>query len=408
MGVVVLLGTAIGATATNPALSIAATALVAVLFEPVRVRVQRLANRLVYGERATPYEVLTRFSQRIAGTYATEDVLPRTARVIAEATGATRVVVWLRAGEALHPAARWPADDDGRPPEDLVLETGGLPVVEGADVVVPVRHRDELLGAVSLTKPPGDPLSHQDEVLLDSLVDQAGLVLSNVALTADLEARLQQISARSAELRASRQRIVATQDAERRRLERNIHDGAQQHLVALAVKLRLAHGMLARDPDRGGAMLAEIRAEIDDAIDTLSSLALGIYPPILEEHGIAAALEAQARVASIPVRITAGGIDRQPIETEAAVYFCCLEAMQNAAKYARGSLVEVVLDQERGVLTFAVRDDGVGFDTASTPTGSGLQGMADRLAAVGGSVQIVSSPGGGTRVAGRVPAVVFA
>ena len=408
VAIVVVLGGAVGARASHPLLSIGATALIAVLFEPARSRVQRFANRLVYGERATPYEILTRFSERLGGTYAIEDVLPRTARVIAEASGAARVVVWLRAGDALRAAAAWPAEVEGPPPEDLPLGTDPLPPIVGADAVVPVRHRDELLGAVSVTKPPGEPLSQQDHVLLGSLADQAGLVLSNVALTSDLEARLRQISARSAELRASRQRIVATQDAERRRLERNIHDGAQQHLVALAVKLRLARGMLLRDPDRGGAMLTEIRAEIDDAMDTLSSLALGIYPPILEEHGIAAALEAQGGVASIPVRVRASGIDRQPIETEAAVYFCCLEAMQNAAKHARASLVEVMLGLEGGVLTFTVRDDEVGFDAAGTQTGSGLQGMSDRLAAVGGSVEITSSPGGGTLVAGRVPAVVFA
>ncbi len=406
VGVVVLLGSAIGATTTNPALAIAATAVVAVLFEPVRVRVQRVANRLVYGERATPYEVLARFSERIGATYATEDVLPRTARVIAEGTGAERVDVWLRVGTTMRPGASWPVD--APPPAPVDLDGGALPAFPGTDAAVPVRHRDELLGAVTVRTQQGQTMTPAEAELLADLAGQAGLVLSNVRLTAELGSRLDEIARRSDELRASRQRIVTTQDAERRRLERNIHDGAQQHLVALAVKLRLARGLLARDAGRAATMLGELRVEVDDAIQTLSSLALGIYPPVLEERGIAAALEAQARVGTLPVTVTAEGVDRQPIETEAAVYFCCLEAIQNAAKYARASTVRVTIGHDGPNLTFEVRDDGVGFDTASTATGSGLQGMADRLSAVGGSVDVSSTPGGGTVVSGRVPAVVFA
>jgi signal transduction histidine kinase len=406
VGVVVLLGSAIGTTTTNPALSIAATAIVAVLFEPVRARVQRVANRLVYGERATPYDVLARFSERIGATYATEDVLPRTARVIAEGTGAERVDVWLRVGTTMRPGASWPADVP--PPAPVDHDGGTLPAFPDTDAAVPVRHRDELLGAVTVRTQQGQTMTPAEAELLSDLAGQAGLVLSNVRLTAELGSRLDEIARRSDELRASRQRIVTTQDAERRRLERNIHDGAQQHLVALAVKLRLARGLLARDAGRAATMLGGLRVEVDDAIQTLSSLALGIYPPVLEERGIAAALESQARVGTLPVTVTAGGVDRQPIETEAAVYFCCLEAIQNAAKYARASGVRITIGHDGPNLTFEVRDDGVGFDTASTATGSGLQGMADRLSAVGGSVDVSSTPGGGTVVTGRVPAVVFA
>jgi signal transduction histidine kinase len=258
-----------------------------------------------------------------------------------------------------------------------------------------------------VTKPRGEAMTPAETALLADLAGQAGLVLSNVRLTAELQARLEEIARRSAELKASRQRIVTTQDAERRRLERNIHDGAQQHLVALAVKLRLVRGMLAKDAHRATAMLGELRSEVDEAIDTLSSLALGIYPPVLEDRGIAAALEVQARVGAIPVAVVADGVDRQPIETEAAVYFCCLEAIQNAAKYAHASRVDVLLGHEGANLTFEVRDDGVGFDTAAV-AGSGLQGMVDRLSALGGSVEIASTPGAGTIVSGRVPAAVFA
>jgi signal transduction histidine kinase len=406
VAVVVLLGSAIGATTTNPALSIAATAIVALLFEPVRLRVQRVANRFVYGERATPYEVLSRFSERIAGTYATEDVLPRTARVIAEGAAAERVDVWLRVGDVLRAGASWPADADVPAPVPFHGEDR-LPFPD-VDAAVPVRHSDEMLGAITVTKPRGETMTPAEAALLADLAGQAGLVLSNVRLTAALQARLEEIGRRAEELKASRQRIVTTQDVERRRLERNIHDGAQQHLVALAVRLRLVRGMLAKDPRRAAAMLAELRAEVDDAIETLSSLALGIYPPVLEELGIAAALESQARVGTLPVTVSADGVDRQPIETEAAVYFSCLEAIQNAAKYAQASRVDVRIGLEGANLTFQVRDDGVGFDPAAAGAGSGLQGMADRLSALGGSVEITSTPGVGTVVTGRVPAVVFA
>ena len=406
VGVVVVLGSAIGAATTNPALSIAATALVAVLFEPVRVRVQRVANRLVYGERATPYDVLSRFSERIGGTYATEDVLPRTARVIAEGTGAERVGVWLRVGDEIHERASWPADDAA--PRSRPMSDGELPPLPDADATLPIRHREELLGAVTVAKPRGEPLTPGEAELLADLAGQAGLVLSNVRLTAELQVRLEEIGRRANELRASRQRIVTTQDAERRRLERNIHDGAQQHLVALAVKLRLARGILAKDPDRAATMLGELRSEVSNTIETLSSLALGIYPPVLEERGIAAALESQARIGTLDVAIVADGADRQPIETEAAVYFCCLEAIQNAAKYARASRVTVLLGHSGANLTFEVRDDGVGFDVSTTSSGSGLQGMVDRLSALGGWIEISSAPGTGTVVSGSVPAVVFA
>ncbi len=384
------------------ALSVAATGLVAVAFQSARERLQRWANRLVYGERASPYEVLAGFSERIADTYATEDVLPRTARVIAEGTGAERADVWLRIGDQVRRAASWP-DNDDEGPATLALIEGDLPVFDDTDHSVPVTYRDELLGCITVTKRRGDPLTPTESALLDDLAQQAGLVLSNVRLTAELEARLQRITEQTAELQASRQRIVAAQDAERRRLERNIHDGAQQHLVALAVKLRLARGLLAKDPARARTMLAELRGEVDEALDTLYSLALGIYPPLLEEQGIAPALAAQYTRTELPVHLETDGTGRYPIDTEAAVYFCVLEALQNAAKYARATTIDVRLTESANVLRFEVSDDGVGFEMNGGSVGTGLAGMRDRLAVLGGDAEVWSEPGRGTRVSGRVP-----
>jgi signal transduction histidine kinase len=380
-------------------LRIAATALVAVAFQPVRDRANGLANRLVYGDRATPYEVLARFGERVGETYASEDVLPRIARVIAEGTAAARSDVWLRLGDRLTLAASWPVAE---PRASFAIEGDELPSIE-ADRVAPVRHQGELLGAIAVTKPPSEPLAAGDTELVDRLAEQAGLVLANARLTADLEARLMQIVQQAADLRSSRQRIVAAQDEERRRLERNIHDGAQQHLVALAVKLRLAKIALQKDPEQGRRMLGEIKGEVDAALDTLRSLALGIYPPLLEEQGIAAALAAQYLRSSLPVRLEADGIGRYPIELEAAVYFCALEALQNAAKYANATAITIAFRERDGALEFSVADDGGGFDPGSNGIGTGIQGMRDRMAVFGGDAEIESSPGHGTIVRGRVP-----
>jgi signal transduction histidine kinase len=388
----------LGSFADSPALRIAATALVAVAFQPVRDRANRWANRLVYGARATPYEVLARFGDRVGETYASEDVLPRVARVIAEGTAAASAEVWLRLGDELRLTAAWPVAV-----EHVGLAIGDGPLPIEADRVAAVRHHGELLGAIAVHKRASEPLTHGEAELVDRLADQAGLILANARLTADLEARLDQIAVQAAELRASRQRIVTAQDDERRRLERNIHDGAQQHLVALAVKLRLAKTAIAADPARGRTMLEELGGEIDDALDTLRALALGIYPPLLEEQGVAPALAAQYVRSGLPVRMDADLEGRYPIEIEAAVYFAALEALQNAAKYANAAEIAIAIQPADGELRFSVRDDGIGFDPALAGHGSGLAGIRDRLAVFGGDATIESAPGEGTVVRGRVP-----
>ncbi len=382
------------------ALSIAATIVVAVLFQPLRDRMRRFANRVVYGERATPYDVLARFSERVGGSYAAEDVLPRTARVIAEGIGAARVEIWLRLGDTLSRDATWPASDGGE--AAVTVRAEELPPLH-ADRTVAVRRQDRLLGAIAVTKPRNEPFTPQDVNLVDRLAEQSALVLANVGLTADLESRLAMIKRQAAALQASRQRIVAAQDEERRQLERNIHDGAQQHLVALAVKLRLAKATLAKDPARGQEMLVALREQADDALETLQSLSLGVYPPLLEDQGIAAALAAQYMRTHLPVHLATPDIGRYPIEIEAAVYFCVLEALQNAAKYADADRIDVILAEEDHAVTFEVRDDGSGFDTAADGNGTGLHGIRDRLAVFGGDASIASAPGAGTTVRGRIP-----
>lgn len=398
VAVVVGIGSLFGDAQTeNLGLSIVATGVIAVAFQPVKERVQKFANRLVYGNRATPYEVLSEFSERMAETPATDVLLARMARILAEGTGARRADVWLKVGSELRPASSWPSDVD--PPEPLAITGPEIPWIPDVATAVAVRHQGELFGALSVTKPLNETLTPTEEKLLADLGRQAGLVLRNVQLTADLLARLD-------ELRASRQRLIAAQDETRRRLERNLHDGAQQQLVALKVGLSLAEG-IAEDLGEDGRplldMLGALKAQMGDALENLRDLARGIYPPLLAAEGLPSALASQARKASVPVDVQAGDIGRYEQDTEAAVYFCVLEALQNISKYAEATAVVLRLHEEDGVLHFEVTDDGKGFDPAETEKGAGSQNMVDRLEALDGHLDIRSAPGRGTSVLGAIP-----
>ncbi len=395
VAIVVGIGTLIGSGGQpNLGLSIAATAVVAIAFQPVRERLQTIANRLVYGDRATPYEVLSQFSESVADSYASDEVLPRMARVLAEGTGAMQASVWLCSGDLVHEAAAWPSLTTGG--EHASLRDGALPELPGADRAVAVQHQGVLLGALTVTKRKGESLTPIEDKLLADLASQAGLVLKNVGLTDELLQRLN-------DLRASRQRLVAAQDDERRRLERNLHDGAQQNLVALKVKVGLAKMFVDRDIDKVRTLLSELGDDADDALETLRNLARGIYPPLLADRGLKAALESQARKATVPVEVLAEGLGRYPQAVESAVYFCCLEALQNVQKYAGATRVTVTLSDAEGVFTFDVRDDGKGFEVALAQRGAGLTNMTDRIDALGGTLKVSSRPGQGTRIVGSLP-----
>jgi signal transduction histidine kinase len=372
--------------AYNPLLSAIAAAVVALAFQPVRQWARKLANRVVYGSRATPYEVLSNFAERIAGTYATDDVLPQMAQIVAEGTGAERTVVWLRLGDEL----RASASADGLPTTAVVpVEGNALPRTLDGDLALPVAQQGELLGAISVRMPRGESLTQSGERLITEVASQAGLVLRNARLVEDL--------------RASRQRLVTAQDQERRRIERNIHDGAQQQIVALAMKANLAVSLIGKDAEKERDLINQVKQDATNALENLRALARGIYPPLLADKGLAAALEAQVRTSPVPVAIEETGIDRYPQEAEATVYFCCLEALQNVVKYAQASRAVVRLSAPDGHLVFLVEDDGIGFDREARSYGTGMQGMSDRLAALGGELRVKSTPGSGTIVEGRLP-----
>ena len=270
--------------------------------------------------------------------------------------------------------------------------------------VAPACHSGQVLGLLVAERPAtGDLFSEEDERVLTELARQVGLALHNVSLDSALQASLDEVRRQAVELQASRARIVATADAERRKIERNLHDGAQQHLVALAVNLRLTRDLLNDDPETAAEMLDMLAGSVKDAIQELRDLAHGIYPPLLMDSGLAEALRASANRSPLDVVVEAEGLGRYPSDVEAAIYFCCLEALQNAAKHAPDAAVVIHLEEEAGTVRFEVADDGPGFDVSTKGSGHGFVNMNDRLGAIGGSVEWDSAPGAGTRIRGSIP-----
>jgi signal transduction histidine kinase len=392
-GIVLGIGTFVGHR-SGPVLTIAAAVTIALLFQPLRRRAQLFANRLVYGRRATPYQALSDFAGDMAGQLDLTEAVDRMVTVLAGATGADRAEAWIRVGTELRPAAIWPR---GSSPSTAIAigADDGLPPFEGVTRAAAVKHGGELLGALSLQKPKNEPLTSTEDELIVHLASQAGLVLRNAALTAELRATIE-------DLRASRRRLVEAQDAERRKIERNLHDGAQQQLIALTIHLALLEES-ADDPAVVRELAPAVKDGVRAALDDLRDLARGIYPPVLADQGLVPALQAQARKVALPVEIDADGIGRYPQDAEAAVYFCTLEALQNITKYANASRATVGLSCSDDSLQFTVTDNGTGFDTATTRHGTGLQGMADRLAALGGALHVRSRPGEGTTLSGELP-----
>jgi signal transduction histidine kinase len=270
--------------------------------------------------------------------------------------------------------------------------------------VAPISHAGELLGLLVIERPAdADAFTEEDERVLTELARQAGLAFYNVQLDAALQTTLDELRRQADELRESRARLVATGDAERRRVERDLHDGAQQHLVALAVNLRLATDIIADDPDAGIEMLGAMAEDVQATIREVRELAHGIYPPLLADNGLGEALRAAASRSPLAVTVRTDGIGRYSQGVETAVYFCCLEALQNAAKHAPESTVQVRLWEESGGLLFSVSDNGPGFDAAQARGGQGFVNMSDRLGAIGGTVRWESQPGHGTTISGSVP-----
>ena len=426
--VVVILGlgrTPSDAERTLLLLSMVAAGCAALLYLPARRWLTERANRLVYGERVAPDETLRTFGQRLTRSIPMDELLLQLAESLRKSMALTSAEVWT--GHAGH--YELAAGVPHRHPEPITIGAKELPVVARAGVsggtwldvwlpqlvgpggsaatrVAPIAHAGQLLGGIVVTRPrDGEAFTDGEDNVLTELARQVALALHNLQLDAALQASLDELQRRNEELQHSRARIVAAGDAERRKLERNLHDGAQQHLVALAVKLRLAQDAVEDDPADAVAMIDEIKADVREAIAELRSLAHGIFPPLLVSGGLAEALPAAATRARVATTVDATGIGRYGADMEAAVYFCILEALQNAGKHAGATAtVAVRVWEAGGLLHFEVSDDGAGFETASlVGSGHGFVNMEDRLGAFGGTYSVRSRPAEGTTVTGSLP-----
>jgi signal transduction histidine kinase len=272
---------------------------------------------------------------------------------------------------------------------------------EGNDVRLPQPESGRCLTEVRADGRRVAAIVH-DEALRD---DQAFIATASsyAVMTLDHQRLALQATTLVREVQDSRARIQSTADDERRRIERDIHDGAQQRLVALRIKLELAAEQTEGDDPGRAKVLRALGMDVETAIEEVRSLAQGIYPGVLADRGLVDALRSAARQAALPTKVRAAGVRRYSREIETAAYFCCLEALQNADKHARGATGAVVNLSDNGALRIEVRDDGAGFDAATAASGAGFVNMRDRLAAVDGELETISSPGQGTRLIVTIP-----
>jgi two-component system, NarL family, sensor kinase len=379
--IVVGVGSLVGRGTQRTLLPLLATGVVAVLFEPARRRVRRLVDGILYDRDRDPSEVLSDLAARLRQAASDDEVLDDVARLLVRSTGAERAEIAMAVG--------------GR---DWVVAGCGSTARTAPLRVVPVAHRSDVLGEVRLYGRSSADLAPDAAGLVDDVAGTLGVVVRNAHLTAELRAQVD-------ELQRSRQRLVQAHDEARRAIERDIHDGAQARLIALRIHLGAAARLAARESSpQLRALVDDLADEVDAAVRTLRSLGHGLHPPVLEGAGVAGALRAEARTLPLAVTIDSDGVGRYDRAVEAAVYFSCLEAVQNAAKHGRAGRVHIALSNGGAHLDFRVTDDGCGFVQDDVRPGAGLTNVRDRLSALGGAMTLDSTPGGGTCLHGQVPA----
>ena len=413
-----------GEAETTLALSIVAAAVTGLLALPARRALEERANQRVYGERHAPDEALRTFGGRMSRAVPMDELLLQLAESLKKTMHLTAAEVWTGIEGRLERTVSVP--DRGQTvvrlaPEEVSvvarshaqgrawLQVWVPQLLEGREGslvrVVAVAHLGELMGLLAMERSGDDtPFTEEEDQVLVDLARQVGLALHNVGLDSALQASLDELEVRNEELVASRARIVVASDESRRQIERDLHDGAQQHLVALAVKVGLVKQLLAADPDTAQALLEELRDDVQVTLTELRALAHGIYPPLLRDRGLAEALRNSANRATLATDVEVEELERYPAEVEAAVYFCVLEAMQNAGKHAgEQAQVLVRVGEDEGRLWFEVGDDGAGFDPEVAAKGHGFVNMRDRLGAVGGELDVRSAPGEGATLRGTLP-----
>ncbi len=398
--------------------AVALALLVTLFFRPATRRLEAGVERLVYRRRAQPHVILTDFWDELRRVGDLDELGDLVAGTVRAGLHVRHAAVWLTAANTLRSIGTTTsgAAIDLSPSTAEVLRSspgvvlGGNPPPELAPVLtdtlaalVPLVAGEGLVGLLACGERRGDRLGAADFQLLEILGRESAQRLRNLHLEARLRARLAEIEAQAAALRQSRQRLVSAQDDERRRIERNLHDGVQQQLVSLAIRLRrISNGRISND-----AELADLAVEAEQAVFALQELGRGIFPGVLVDQGLVAALRTQ--VARMPMAVH---IDAHPdvlrrrwdADVEAALYFVALEALTNAQKHAGGAAASVILRPDSGRMVLEVVDNGIGF--TSSQGGSGLSNMADRMAAVGGTLSIDSAPGAGTRIAASIPMAV--
>jgi signal transduction histidine kinase len=267
-----------------------------------------------------------------------------------------------------------------------------------------VRDRGELFGRLTMLTAPGHRLTSVERRLVEGVAAQSGLLLRVAGLRVARRRRLADLEQRSNDLRLARRDLVTRQDAERKRLERNIHDGAQQEVIALLVNLRLVQTLLGRAPDRAIGLLGAQADSFRSAMDTLAELAHGLYPQTLTDDGPVAALRVAAGRSPVAVTLTADTLPRLPADLAATLYFCAVEAMQNAAKHAAAGEIRIDIRVDPGgPIELVIADDGLGFDESRITAGRGLANVRDRVESVGGRLRLTSRPGRGTRMDIELP-----
>jgi len=376
VAVVAAIGSLTGAS------SLLATVIVAVLFQPARVWARRLANRLVFGERATPYEVMAGFSARVADAVSTEQVLPQMAEAAGTGVGAAEVAIRVAMPDGGDLIERWRGPD-----------AGGRTAEPWTTTIV---HQGEPVATLTVTKPANDPLTPAERGLLEDLGAQAGLAVHNVRLTEELGVRVRELDVQAAALRVSRERLVTARDAQRRGLQRDIQEGPERELLEIGRAVRDVTAPEALDP---------LIARANDILEGLRDLARGVFPPLLADQGVVPALQAHVRKigaeATIEAEPSVAG-RRFDADVEACAYFCCLQAIQNVVRHAGNATARVRFALDGDDLTFEIADDGPGFDIGTTPRGMGLQIIQDRVDALDGSLTVASEPAG-TTIGIRIP-----
>jgi len=405
--------------------SMAASAIAVALAFPVRRRLSAFGRRVVLSDGAAADDTVRNFGSRASRSVPLDDLLLQAAESLRTSLGLTSAELWTVVGDSLSLKVSDPEQRRARIPlgaaetgsiarsgvsgpawlrvwlPELLADRGDDPLVRAA----PFVNAGEFLGILLVQRPDGAAAFTDDEELgLGELARQIGLTLHNAKLDSALQASLDEVRRQAQELQASRARIVEAADTARRQIERDIHDGVQQHLVALAVKVRLIKQLQTQNPAKADELLDALGGDLNDTLQELRDLAHGIYPPLLADKGLTEALASAARRAVLPTEVEVAGTRRYSRVVEATAYFCCLEAFQNAAKYAGADVqVRVSVREEGGALIFAVTDDGAGFDPRAAVQGVGFTNMNDRLGAVGGTLRVESTPSAGTRVTGTIP-----